>query len=367
LECQIDARGIIIQFGGQSSLAESIHTRQSTVQHWAKTNHIPSKWHTPILEAAVFRGLPIRPEHLPGANLEQTDVSKTKIPEAKWAGVLDIWDEEMPCYVLDDERRVITRKAAVDFLTAGKGGGNLESYIGMGVLKPFMPKDIEDQFFEISLSNVDNKTAKAMSASSFIDICRAYSRARDTGALETETQAAIAIRASTLLAAFAKNGIEGAIDEVTGYQYERAADAMQTRLHLFLEAEMREWEKTFPDELWIQFGRLTKWSGAVNQRPKYWGKLVMELVYGYLNPDVAKWLKEHAPEPRKGRNYHQWLTAQYGLKKLLEHIWMLIGLASACRDMPELRQRMAEKYGRRGVQLTMYLPPGVSKGQGKIR
>jgi hypothetical protein len=83
----------------------------------------------------------------------------------------------------------------------------------------------------------------------------------------------------------------------------------------------------------------------------------MELVYGYLDPDVAEWLKTHAPEPRSGRNYHQWLSGQYGLRKLMEHIWMLIGLASACQDMKELRARMAEKFGREGVQLTLYLPP----------
>lgn len=120
---------------------------------------------------------------------------------------------------------------------------------------------------------------------------------------------------------------------------------------------MRPWEKTFPDELWIQFGRLTRWKGPIHERPKYWGKLVMELVYGYLDAEIAEWLKKHAPEPRHGRNYHQWLTGQYGLRKLMEHIWMLIGLASACQDMKELRARMAEKFGREGVQFTLYLSP----------
>jgi hypothetical protein len=37
------------------------------------------------------------------------------------------------------------------------------------------------------------------------------------------------------LAAFAKTGIEAAIDEVTGYQYERAHDALRVKLKLFLE------------------------------------------------------------------------------------------------------------------------------------
>lgn len=345
-------------FGGQTALAEAIHTKQSTVSYWSKTGRIPEKWHRPIIQAALRRGLTLEPEDL-RQPLSMPEPASTEIalPEAKWPGELAVGDEELPVYVLDDGRRVLTRTGALNFLTGGKGGGNIESYLRIQALEPFLPKDLDEQFFSISIPQVTNKTVQAMSASAFIDICRAYSRARDTGALSTESQSAIAIRASMLLAAFAKTGIEAAIDEATGYQYERASDALRTKMRLFLEEEMRPWEKTFPDELWIQFGRLTRWRGPIHQRPKYWGKLVMELVYEYLDPDVAEWLRTHAPQPRHGQNYHQWLSGQYGLRKLMEHIWMLIGLASACHDMAELRARMAEKFGREGVQLTLYLPP----------
>lgn len=44
---------------------------------------------------------------------------------------------------------------------------------------------------------------------------------------------------------------------------------------------------------------------------------------------------------------------------------MVIGLASACHDMKELRARMAEKFGREGIQFTLYLPPPApGKGSG---
>ncbi|MGH9054355.1 MAG: P63C domain-containing protein, partial [Acidimicrobiales bacterium] len=105
---------------------------------------------------------------------------------------------------------------------------------------------------------------------------------------------------------------------------------------------------------WEQFARLTRKPGPITHRPKYWGKLVMELVYGYLDPDVAAWLKEHAPKPRHGQNYHQWLSGQYGLQKLNEHIWMLVGIASTCESMPEFRRRVAERFGRVPVQMTMF-------------
>lgn len=350
------AQRIISKFGGQTALAEALHTKQSTVQYWAKAGTIPAKWHKGIVEVAVRRGISVAPSDFSPAS-ETAEGAVVVPPVAQWPGNLQVLDQELPVYVLSDSRRVITRTGALNFLTNGKGGGNLESYLRIQALETFLPPDLDDQFFEITIPQVVNKSVQAMTASAFIDICRAYTRARDTGALKTESQIAIAIQASMLLAAFAKTGIEAAIDEVTGYQYERASDAIQTKLRLFLEEEMRPWEKTFPDELWIQFGRLTRWKGPIHQRPKYWGRLVMELVYEYLDRDVAEWLKTHAPEPRTGRNYHQWLSAQYGLRKLMEHIWMLIGLASACSDMRELRSRMAEKFGREGIQLTLYLSP----------
>ena len=115
-------------------------------------------------------------------------------------------------------------------------------------------------------------------------------------------------------------------------------------------------EKTFPDQLWAEFGRLTNWKGSTNsQRPRYWGKLVMELVYDYLDKDVADWLRENTPTPQRGQNYHQWLSSQYGLRKLMEHIWMLIGMASSCQTMNQLRQMMADRYGRQGVLFMAYV------------
>ena len=105
----------------------------------------------------------------------------------------------------------------------------------------------------------------------------------------------IATKAGVFLAACSKVGLIALIDEATGYQYVRSEEAMQLKLRLFLGEAMREWEQTFPEELWREFGRLTNWQGSLVQRPKYWGRLVMELIYEYLEPDVADWLRKHNP------------------------------------------------------------------------
>lgn len=288
------------------------------------------------------------------------------LPEAKYRGFLPLMALEVPCYVLSDGRRLIGRTSFTEVLSGIKGGGALEHYLRANSLKPFIDLDLVlEQLVEFRLPEVEGlqTRVRGLTADVVIDICRglvAALEASNRGESEcklTARQQEIAARAGVFLASCAKLGLDALIDEVTGYQYERAEDALQVKLRAYLEEEMRPWEPTFPDELWVQFGRLTNWKGAVSKRPKYWGKLVMELVYGYLDADVATWLKENAPAPRHGQNYHQWLSSQFGLKKLVEHIWKLVGVASTCDSMPRLRRRMAEIHGRVPVQLTLFVDP----------
>ncbi len=174
----------------------------------------------------------------------------------------------------------------------------------------------------------------------------------------TERQMQMAMKASMFLSACAKVGLEALIDEATGYQYERAEDALQVKLRAFIADELRAWEKTFPDELWAEFGRLTGWEGNLNSRPKWWGKLVIELIYDTLDPDVALYLKNNKPPP--GVRWHRQLTENIGVRALVSRCYEVIGMAKECHDMRELRDKVARHYGRRMVQFSMSLPPPSS-------
>lgn len=293
------------------------------------------------------------------------DISSLQIPEARYRGYLPILGSELPCYVLDNGQRVIGRTSTTEFLSGIKGGGALEQYISVKALRSHINlESVVERMVEFHLPEVKSlgKAVKGLPADLVIEICQAFVAALEESLVEdskvklTFRQTQIAVKASMFLSACAKVGLDSLIDEATGYQYVRAEDALKIKLNLYLEEEMRKWEKTFPDELWVEFGRLTRWKGKVSKRPKYWGKLVMELIYGYLDSDVSRWLKENAPTPRHGQNYHQWLSSQYGLKKLVEHIWMVIGIAKTCENMSELRDKMGELYGQHPVQLKMYLP-----------
>jgi len=275
--------------------------------------------------------------------------------------------------VLETGERVFSLKGVVVSLI-GTQGGQLSEYLKVKALQEFLPEDlipVEDGSIP-ALITFDTGSkgfaaiALGMPVEKLIDLCSAYSTAAEKGAL-TERQQGIARTANSFLRACSKVGIIALVDEATGYQYDREEQALQFKLKIFLSEELRIWEKTFPDELWQEFARLTHWNGPLHLRPKYWGKLVMELVYGYLDKDVSDWLRANAPKPMKGQNYHQWLSGQYGLKRLNEHIWMLIGIAKTCMTMGELQRIMAERFGAQKVQLSLYLRlPERKKGLAAI-
>jgi hypothetical protein len=349
------AQMIVEKFGGQSALAKLIGKGQTTVQYWTKSGVIPARWQTVLLKLARENGIDLSAADF--VLVPEVAKRATGTPVAEWSGNLGIGGSELPCYVLNDGRRVISRTGATSILAGKKGGGQLEKYVATGALPQYMPTDLKEKMIDFSIPEVVNKTVRGIDAEMFLEICRGYVRAFEANALETRSQKEMAHKAIAFLAACANVGLVALIDEATGYQYDRAEDALRVKLKAYFNEKIRQWEKTFPDELWQEFGRLTNWKGSVTQRPKYWGKLVMELVYSYLDPDVAKWLRENAPRPRKGQNYHQWLTSQYGLKKLVEHIWMLIGMARACKTMEELREKKAEASGRQKIRVTVYVPP----------
>ena len=283
---------------------------------------------------------------------EDITVTALESPFAKYSGSLSLGDKPVDCYVLDDKNRVISMRATVKAI-ANDDNGDLLKYVGVKSLQPYIDSaGISSRFVEFTIPGNPNK-AKGITAETFLDICSAYVSALTSGAPLTEKQRGIAINCSILLSACAKTGLIALIDEATGYQYEREEDALQVKIRAFISEELRAWEKTFPDELLEEFGRLTHWQGSLQQRPKYWGKLVLELIYDAMDPDVAKYLKENKPKPRHGLNYHQWLSEDLGVKALTTHLNQVIGIAKTCNTMEELRHKVALYYGKEDLQLSM--------------
>ncbi|HLG94276.1 MAG TPA: P63C domain-containing protein [candidate division Zixibacteria bacterium] len=356
------AKKVIEKFGGQSALATLIGKRQSTVQHWAKVGLIPAKWQPELLRLAQENGVDLYfGDFIGQPQAETVKVKKLSLPEARWWGTLVVGEWEIPCYVLEDARRVLGRAEVASVLTdekeAAEKSGHLESLLEIKALKPYLPPKHAVKTVELTLPGAENKKVHGIEAETFVEICKAYVRARDEKALSAQRELKVAQNTAKILAACAREGLIALIDETTGYQYDRIQEALRQKLSFYIKDGLEKWEPTFPDQLWETFRRLTKWEGPLNSHPPYWGKLVMELVYEYLENDVVDWLRHNEPLPKDGKNQRQWLQNQYGLKELTEHIWMLVGMAKPCRTMLELRQKMAEQFGREAIYLTLFIKP----------
>ena len=274
-------------------------------------------------------------------------------PFAKFRGSIELGGEPVDCYVLDTGERVISLRAAVKAI-AEADSGDLAKFIGVSSLKPFINKDLVlAELLDFTIPGTQFR-GSGLTTNTFEEILRAYVRALHQGADLTDRQREVAIKCAVISAGLIRTGLEALVDEATGYQYERAEDALQVKLRAFIADELRAWEKTFPDELWEEFGRLTHWSGPLHSRPRWWGKMVIELIYDTLDPDVAAYLKANKPEP--GVRWHRQLTENIGVRQLVSRCYEVVGMAKACQDMRELRDRVAEHYGKQTVQFTLSLP-----------
>ncbi|OJH82243.1 P63C domain-containing protein [Serratia marcescens] len=286
--------------------------------------------------------------------MESEEVQQLPSPFAKWKGKINLGGEDIDCYVLDTGDRVIALRATVKAI-AEVDSGALADYIGARSLKSFIDSElILAELLEFTVPGTQFKS-QGLKTEQFELICRGYIQALySKEASLTPRQKEIAIKCAVLSAGLTRTGLDALIDEATGYQYERAEDALQVKLRAFIAEELRAWEKTFPDELWEEFGRLTGWSTPLQSRPKWWGKLVIELIYDTLDADVAKYLKEN--KPAAGVHWHRQLTENLGVRQLVSRCWEVIGVAKTCDNMHDLRSRVAQHYGKKPVQITMYLP-----------
>ena len=116
------------------------------------------------------------------------------------------------------------------------------------------------------------------------------------------------------------------------------ASALREKLDLYI-CPLRRWQKTFPDDLWIEFARITGLeSDPLKGRPPVWGHLVNEFIYDKLDPDIRIWLKKNTPSSSK---FHQNFNV-FGLRELHEQLSVVIALARCCGTVEELRD-MIEK------------------------
>ena len=278
------------------------------------------------------------------------------LPQSTHEAPLNLAGQELSAAVLEDGRRLLLSK---DFLTAlgrpWKGSYKRTKYpnfIDANNLSPFITSDLDDVLEPVEFKTKRGQRAIGYRAELLAEVIDIYLRARAAGRLRGR-QKEIADRAEVLSRGLMRLGIIGLVDEATGYQRERAADALAQILEAFIAKELQPWVKTFPDEFYEQMFRLRglEFPKETVKRPQYFGHLTNDIIYKRLAPGVLAELKNSVPKLPSGRRkgaFAMKLTPELGHPRLREHLASVITIMSFCDDYREFQVKLDKRHPRYG-------------------
>ncbi len=275
-----------------------------------------------------------------------------KLPKATHGSAdhpLKIGDVEIPCYVLEDGTRVLSQRGLISGLGMKSGG----SATGADRLAVFAGSKGVSSFISSDLATTINNPIRFVSQSGgtpaygypatiLADICDAVLAARQAGKLNYQ-QEHIAAQSEILVRGFARVGIIALVDEATGYQKDRAKDALAQILEAFVAKELQPYVRTFPAAFYEELFRLRGLPFPpenAKYRPQYFGVLTNDIVYKRIAPGLLEELKkENAKDSKKGQLFRR-LTVDKGHPKLREHLASTVTIMKLSSDYQDFITKM---------------------------
>ena len=280
-----------------------------------------------------------RAEIARNAALARHRPDKSKLPKAKFEGVIKLGDIDVRCAVLEDGRRLLTQSDVMISLGRArqvKGRAyfdadvNLPAFLQAKNLKPFINKDLELKSSQIEFVTSTGAVAYGFQAETLPRFCDVFIDAERAGKLN-KRQEHIADRARLLYRSFATLGIVALVDEATGFQAVRPQDALQRYLEMLVRKELAAWAKKFPDEFYENIYKLRGWvwPGMGKNRFSVVAAYTRDLVYERMAPGLLDELVKKSPKDEKGQRdnkLHQWLSADAGDPMLANQLQSLLTL-----------------------------------------
>lgn len=310
------------------------------------------------------------------ARWAKADPERAKLPRAEFGNddrPLKINGMEIPCYVLEDERRVLTFSGMQDALKMAKGGSmvpgmnRFELFASRKRIKPFISNELMDRIGSpIVFISPSGGRSYGYEAEVLVEICEAVLAARASDAGLQEQQQQIAYQCELIMRGLARVGIVALVDEATGYQVVRKRDALAKILEAYISKELLPWAQRFPLEFYEEIYRLHSWEDldpASRSKPGYVGKLTNALVYERLPTGVLEQLRTQNPVDldtgKRKFKHHQFLTDQIGNPHLEKHLSKVIALMQASDTWGEFKRMFRRVFKTEGEQ--------VATGRGSVR
>ncbi|UWQ25876.1 P63C domain-containing protein [Leisingera aquaemixtae] len=281
---------------------------------------------------------------------------------------LRIGDAEIPCYVLEDGRRVLSLRGMISALgmsggsSSGGEGDRLVRFTDGKTISQFVSQNLEEKISNPIRfrSPHGGGTITGYDAVLLPELCEVVLEARQAGALQKQ-QMHIAQQCEALVRSFAKLGIVALVDEATGYQAERDREELHRILEAYLAEERLAWAKRFPDEFYRQIYRLRnwRWPPVGRAKPPVLGHITNDIVYDRLPPGVLNELRRRNPtkEDTKRRQWkhHQFLSEDFGQSDLKDHLLQVVAVMKVSKTWDGFKRNFDEAFPKPGTQIEMSL------------
>lgn len=286
---------------------------------------------------------------------------KRTLPKATHVGELVINNVSLSVSVLENGARVISDGSVFKALDRPRRGYKRDdlfegtdipvpAFMDAKNLRPFVTQELIEFAKKIEFVDKSGKIALGYNANILPSLCDLYLSARANGVVTTEAQSEVAKKAEILVRGLSRVGIVALVDEATGYQKDRAKNALAEILEKFVAKELQPWVKTFPSEYYEELFRIYGLHYPPenpNARPGFMGRITNNVIYSRLAPNLLEELKKEEKKSEKSGRLHQRLTPDVGHPKLREHLASIITLLKLSKnktDFLELVDRIHPKY-----------------------
>ena len=253
------------------------------------------------------------------------------ISRATHSGQLAIANVMLPCFVLDEGTRVLSQEGLLRAFGRScqekaeiRDARHPPVFLAPKNLKPFIPGELLESSTPVQFRTPTGSMACGYRAEVLPGVCDVYLSARDAAQL-LPAQEPMAKQADVLVRRLAHVNIIARIDEASNYQETHHSAALQDLLDRYLRPFAARWTKRFPEEFYQEIYRLRgwKWQGMSVNRPSITGHYTNEIVYARIADGLLDQLRLNNPknvESEREHRHHQWLSDDFGVQELREHI-----------------------------------------------
>lgn len=272
----------------------------------------------------------------------------------------------IPCYVLDNETRVLTAAGIQEVLKIAAGGSmkkgmsRLELFSSGKSIKPYVSNELFSRVCSPIIFILPSGTrAYGYDAEILVELCEAVLASRAAGDLNRQ-QHHIAQQCEMIMRGLARVGIVALVDEATGFQEVRKRDALHKILEAYIAPELMPWTRRFPASFYEEMFRLHDWPYDPTSvaRPGVVGKFTNAYIYEQLPYGVLEELRSKNPKDDLGRRkarHHQLLTDDVGNPHLERQIAATTALMRAADDWPMFKRMFKRAFRRAGDQVELEL------------